>query len=111
MVTLSPQAILDKEPDTSIGQGLGPEVAGLLQRQVWASVLVSLLIDHEPEGDVGRDVATRWAHVEWMADVVRPVQRCSAWNGQFQDRRGVYMRRNPPAVIEPAGQTALAAFL
>jgi hypothetical protein len=49
------------KPDNSLGQHLDPEIAGLLQRQVWAAVLVSLLIDHEPNEAVGRDQATQWA--------------------------------------------------
>lgn len=59
--TLAPEAILDITPNKTVGQELGPELAGLVQRQVWATVLVRLLLDPEPEGDVGRESATRWA--------------------------------------------------
>lgn len=60
-ITLAPEAILDVDPNRTLGQELGPELAGLLQRQVWATVLVSLLVDPDPDGDEGREPATRWA--------------------------------------------------
>lgn len=60
-ITLAPEAILDVDPNRTLGQELGPELAGLLQRQVWATVLVSLLVDPDPDGDEGRESATRWA--------------------------------------------------
>ena len=61
VITLAPEAILDMEANRSLVAEFGPEVAGLLQRQVWATVLVGLLLDPEPEGGVGHEVAIRWA--------------------------------------------------
>ena len=61
VITLSPRAIFDMESESSRGRDLGPEIAGLIQRQVWAAVLVSLLVDEDPDGAVGRNEATRWA--------------------------------------------------
>lgn len=72
-ITLTPEAIFDmtscpaidpsSDPplDPSIARDLGPELSGLVQRQVWVCTLVSLLIDDQPEPDSGRDAATRWA--------------------------------------------------
>lgn len=72
-ITLTPDVIFDTESrplsdapsdpvfDPTIARDLGPELSGLVQRQVWACTLVSLLIDDQPETDSGRDAATRWA--------------------------------------------------
>ena len=80
-VTLAPEAILDMTTDKTLGQDLGPELAGLVQRQVWASVLVSLLLDPEPEGDVGRESATRWAQsFAPLADSMRNNVKAKPWS-------------------------------
>lgn len=80
-ITLAPEAILDVAPNRALGQGLGPELAGLVQRQVWASVLVRLLLDPEPEGDVGRDSATRWAQsFAPLADSMKNNPKAKAWS-------------------------------
>lgn len=80
-ITLVPEAILDMVPDKALGQDLGPELAGLVQRQVWASVLVSLLLDPEPEGDIGRESATRWAQsFAPLADSMRNNAKAKAWS-------------------------------
>jgi hypothetical protein len=60
---------------------LGPELAGLVQRQVWASVLVSLLVDPEPEGGLGRESATRWAQsFAPLAEHMRSNSKAKAWS-------------------------------
>jgi len=80
-ITLAPEAILDMTPNRTIGRELGPELAGLVQRQVWASVLVSLLLDDKPEGDVGRESATRWAQsFAPLAKALRENNRAKAWS-------------------------------
>lgn len=80
-ITLAPEAILDMAPTKSLGQDLGRELAGLVQRQVWASVLVSLLLDPEPESDVGRESATRWAQsFAPLADSMRSNPKAKAWS-------------------------------
>jgi len=80
-ITLAPDAILDMKPNQTLGQELGPELAGLVQRQVWASVLVSLLLDPEPEGDVGRESATRWAQsFAPLANSMRNNAKAKAWS-------------------------------
>lgn len=61
-ITLAPDAILDKDPNHSLDtQGLGPEITALVQQQVWACVLVNLLLDHEPANGAGREAAEEWA--------------------------------------------------
>ncbi|MFN8194116.1 MAG: hypothetical protein U0R80_07525 [Nocardioidaceae bacterium] len=81
VITLVPEAILDKTPDRTIGQELGPEVAGLIQRQVWATVLVSLLLDPEPDEDAGREPATRWAmSFAPLANHMRTNPKAKAWS-------------------------------
>lgn len=80
-ITLAPEAILDMPPNETLGQDLEPELAGLLQRQVWASVLVSLLLDPEPEGEVGRESATRWAQsFAPLANSMRNNPKAKAWS-------------------------------
>lgn len=79
-VTLSPEAILDMPPDRSLGQDLGPELAGLVRRQVWACVLVSLLLDEAPDADAGREKATLWAQsFAPLAQSLRTNPRARAW--------------------------------
>ena len=80
-ITLAPEAILDMKPNQTLGQELGLELSGLVQRQVWASVLVSLLLDPEPEGDIGRESATRWAQsFSPLADSMRNNAKAKAWS-------------------------------
>lgn len=89
-ITLAPEAILDMAPTKSLGQDLGHELAGLVQRQVWASVLVSLLLDPEPEGDVGRESATRWAQsFAPLADSMRNNAKAKAWSRDLTRTRFV----------------------
>jgi len=80
VITLAPEAILDMTPSKTLGHDLGPEVAGLVQRQTWASVLVDLLLDPEPEGDLGRGAATRWAQsFAPLAGSMRTNAKAKAW--------------------------------
>lgn len=80
-ITLAPEAILDMEPKRSHEAELGPEVAELIQRQVWATVLVSLLLDPEPEGEVGREVVIRWAQsFAPLANSMRNNPKAKAWS-------------------------------
>ncbi|GGD31390.1 hypothetical protein [Nocardioides daphniae] len=80
-ITLAPEAILDKMPDRTIGQKLGPEVAGLIRRQVWATVLVSLLLDPEAREDAGSELATRWAmSFAPLANHMRTNPKAKAWS-------------------------------
>lgn len=80
-ITLAPDAILDMAPYERRGQDLGSELAGLVQRQVWACVLVSLLVDPEPEGDSGRESATRWAQsFAPLAEHMRTNSKAKAWS-------------------------------
>lgn len=60
-ITLAPEAILDMPPGRSLGQDLDPEIAGVVQRQVWACVLVSLLLREDRDADAGAEKATLWA--------------------------------------------------
>lgn len=61
VITLAPYVALDMEPKRSLGEDLGPEIAGLVQRQVWATVLVNILIDDDPSRAGLRDEPARWA--------------------------------------------------
>ncbi len=64
-VTLLPEVILDMPaagPDTWRPESdLDAELAGLIRRQTWASVLVSLLLDERAEPDAGAEAKARWA--------------------------------------------------
>jgi hypothetical protein len=81
VITLSPRAVFDMKPDNSLGQDLGPEIAGLLERQVWAAVLVSLLIDHDPNDVAGRGEATRWAQsFRPLATAMNGNAKAKAWS-------------------------------
>lgn len=62
VITLDPSVILDKPPDSgSLGTELGPELAVLVRRQVWAITLVGLLMDAVPDEDTVKDVLTKWS--------------------------------------------------
>lgn len=79
-ITLAPEAILDMTPTTVI-RDLDPELAGLVERQVWASVLVTLLLDPEADGDFGKESATRWAEsFAPLARSMRENKRAKAWS-------------------------------
>lgn len=79
-VTLAPEAILDMPQDRSLGQDLGPELAGLVQRQVWACVLVGLLLDEDPDADAGAEKATLWAQsFAPLAQSLRTNPRAKVW--------------------------------
>lgn len=87
-ITLAPEAILDMTPNRTIGQELGPELAGLIQRQVWASVLVGLLLAHEPKSGVGRESAARWAQsFAPLANALRKNTKAKAWSGDLTRTR------------------------
>ena len=73
--TLSPEAILDMEPST-IGFDLGDEISGLVRRQTWATTLVSLLMDSEPDEDTGGQAALDWAQsFRGLADAMKGNER------------------------------------
>jgi len=60
VITLAPGAVLDQPRLGPCWQHLGAELAGLLERQVWATTLVDLLVDSEPGGAAGSEAAN-WA--------------------------------------------------
>lgn len=60
-VTLDPRAILDMDSNTNLGQELGLELSGLVERLVWAGTVVSILLDERPERSVGQAFAAHWA--------------------------------------------------
>jgi len=80
VVTLSPNAVLDMKPGSPIVPDLGEELSGLLERQVWASVLTDLMIDPKPIPDSGKDVAARWAQS------FEPLAASIAGNGKAKAR-------------------------
>ncbi|GAA3796081.1 hypothetical protein [Cellulomonas soli] len=61
VVTLAPQAALDMERPAPFAPELGSEMSGLIERQVWAAVLVELLLDPVPTPNGGQDLAHQWS--------------------------------------------------
>lgn len=61
VVTLAPQAALDMRRGAPPAPDLGPEISGLLERQVWATVLTDLLLDTNPTPDEGKEACEQWA--------------------------------------------------
>jgi hypothetical protein len=80
VVTLSPNAVLDMKPGPPIAPDLSEELSGLLERQVWASVLTDLMIDSKPTPDSGKDTAARWAQS------FQPLATSIAGNGKAKAR-------------------------
>lgn len=73
--TLEPEAILDMTPST-VGADLGPELGGLVRRQTWATTLVSLLLNPEPDEDAGGQAALEWAQsFRGLADAMKTNER------------------------------------
>jgi hypothetical protein len=73
--TLAPEAILDMAP-SNVGADLGPELGGLVRRQTWATTLVSLLLNPEPEEDAGGQAALEWAQsFRGLADAMKGSER------------------------------------
>jgi len=73
--TLAPEAILDMTPST-VSADLGDELGGLVRRQTWATTLVSLLLDSEPDEDAGGEAALDWAQsFRGLADAMRGNER------------------------------------
>lgn len=80
-ITLAPEAILDMTLNGAIGRELGPELAGLVQRQVWASVLVCMLLEPEADRDAGRAAATGWAQsFAPLANALRDNEKARTWS-------------------------------
>ncbi|MBM9465400.1 hypothetical protein JL108_18270 [Aeromicrobium sp. YIM 150415] len=80
-VTLAPEAIFDMATDRSIDRELGPEIGGLIRRQTWANVLVSLLLDDQPDADNGAGVAIQWAEsFAPLANSLRDNARAKPWS-------------------------------
>lgn len=61
VVTLDPEAILDMESDSHTAADLPVEFQDVHRRVVWASVLVSLLLDDNADPPLPEDLAGRWA--------------------------------------------------
>ena len=61
VITLSPEAIFDVLLNGLRDEGFSIEIADLLQRLTWVSVLVDLLLSPEPIGNAGAQVAASWA--------------------------------------------------
>jgi hypothetical protein len=61
VVTLAPHAALDVSRGAQLAPDLRPEVSGLIERQVRATVLTELLVDGNPTPNEGKDAAEQWA--------------------------------------------------
>ena len=73
--TLAPEAILDMPPST-VDLELGEELGGLVRRQTWATTLVSLLLNPEPDEDSGGQAASDWAQsFRGLADAMKGNER------------------------------------
>lgn len=73
--TLAPEAILDMNPSTARAD-LGDELGELVRRQTWATTLVSLLLDSEPDEDAGGEAAHNWAQsFRGLADAMKGNER------------------------------------
>lgn len=117
-ITLTPDVIFDTTPrsseassdpafDPTSTQNLGPELSGLVQRQVWACTLVSLLIDDQPDADSGRDAATRWAQsFEPLATSMRNNAKAKAFSRDLTRTRFISdLGTDLPAAASASGIT------
>ena len=108
VITLSPRAVFDMPPIARIGQHLGPQVAELVERQVWATTLVSLMIDEDPSDAAGREIVDKWANsFEPLATAMRGNSRAKALSRDLtRTRFFADLGKDLPAAAQESGVTA-----
>lgn len=107
VITLDPYVMFDDVPEEWIGADFGPEIASLLRRQIWATILVSLLIDDKPDEASGGEVVSRWSQsFTPLAQHMRNNARAKTFSRDLTRTRFITDLGNDlPAAVKEAGMS------
>ena len=109
-ITLDPDAVLDIQPWSPDHLAWSPEMTGLIQRITWASVLVNVLVDSEPNRETGASKAELWAQsFVPLANQLRTNERAKNYARDLTRIRFLWdLGTDLPAAAREAGLTAEA---
>jgi hypothetical protein len=111
-ITLDPEAVLEIQPWSPDRLAWSPEMASLIQRITWASVLVNVLVDSEPSPEAGPNKAALWAQsFVALANELRTNERAKPYARDLTRIRFMSDLGNDlPAAAHEAGLTAEAFY-